>query len=65
MKRIPITEARRVAEHYGLRQIVILGYDGEKTFITTWGSTKADCEQAATAQQWWDGKVMPPAEEES
>lgn len=58
-KRIPIAEAKRVAEAHGLRQVVLLGFDGERTHIVTYGVTKADCDQAATAQQWWSGKTGP------
>lgn len=58
-KRIPIAEAKRVAEAHGLRQVVLLGYDGDKTHIVTYGITPEDCRQAAVAQEWWKGKVFP------
>jgi hypothetical protein len=54
-KRIPIAEARRVAEAHGLKQVVLLGFDGEKTHIVTYGVTAEDCRQAALAQDFWSG----------
>ena len=39
--------------------MVLVGYDGERTYLVTYGVTKADCEQAASAQEWWDGKTGP------
>lgn len=59
-KRIPISAAKRFADEFGLRQVVVLGYDGERTHIVTYGKTKEDCRQAAIAQDWWNGKVLPP-----
>ena len=54
-KRIPIAAARRVAEAHDLKQVVLLGFDGELTHVVTWGATKADCEAAAKAQDFWKG----------
>ncbi len=54
-KRIPIAEARRVAEAHGLTQVILLGFDGERTHVVTWGATKSDCEAAAKAQDFWVG----------
>lgn len=62
VKRIPVAAAERFAKEYGLRQIVILAYDGERTHIVTYGATPADCRAAAVAQDWWNGKVLPKAE---
>ncbi len=55
--RIPITIAKRVAEETGLRQVLLIGFDGEKTHIVTYGKTKADCAAAARAQDFWAGKI--------
>lgn len=60
-KRIPIAAARRFGREHNLRQVVILGYDGETVHVTTWGKTKADCGQAAVAGKWWAGKIGPDA----
>jgi hypothetical protein len=54
-RRIPITEAKRVADAQGLSQVVLLGWDGERRHIVTYGKTKTDCEAAAKAQDFWAG----------
>lgn len=46
-KRIPIAEARRVAEAQGLSQVILVGWDGEYMHVVTYGRSQADCEQAA------------------
>lgn len=46
-KRIPVAAAKRVAEDYGQRQVVIVTWDGETTHVVTYGATVADCAQAA------------------
>jgi hypothetical protein len=47
-KRIPIAEAKRVAEAHGCRQVIMLAFDDEgRTHVVTYGRTLADCEQAA------------------
>lgn len=56
-KRIPIKAAKRVAEEHGLRQVILLGWDGENTHIVTYGVTKADCAAAAQAQEFWTGGI--------
>ena len=55
VKRIPIAEAKRVAEAQGLKQVLLLGWDGEQTHIVTYGVTKKDCEEVAIAQKFWQG----------
>lgn len=59
-KRIPIAEARRVAEAQNCKQVVLLAWDGELVHIVTYGQTKADCRQAAKAgralNEWLDSK---------
>lgn len=54
-KRIPVNEAQRFAEANGLRQVVIIGFDGDLTHIVTWGETPVDCKSAAQAQAFWKG----------
>jgi len=60
--RIPIAEAKRIAEKFGCRQVLLLAFDGEQTHIVTYGKTKKDCEDVAVAQNWWDGRVLPASQ---
>lgn len=46
-ERIPITDAESFARANGLKQVIILGWDGATTFRVTWGESKRDCDQAA------------------
>ena len=57
-KRIPISAAKRVAQEHGLKQCLLIGWDGERVHVVTYGATKADCEQAAKAQDFWTGKIL-------
>lgn len=56
-KRIPIATAKEVAEKHDLRQVLLIGYDGERVHVVTYGKTKADCAAAAKAQDFWTGKI--------
>lgn len=56
-KRIPISTAKLVAEKHNLKQVLLIGYDGELVHVVTYGRTKADCEAAAKAQDFWTGKI--------
>ena len=56
-KRIPISTAKLVAEKHDLKQVLLIGYDGELVHIVTYGKTKADCKAAAKAQDFWAGKI--------
>ena len=56
-KRIPISTAKLVAEKHNLNQVLLIGYDGELVHVVTYGKTKADCEAAAKAQDFWTGKI--------
>ena len=56
-KRIPISTAKLVAEKHDLKQCLLIGWDGERVHIVTYGKTKADCEAAAKAQDFWAGKI--------
>ena len=55
--RIPIKTAKTVAEQHGLKQCLLIGWDGERVHVVTYGVTKADCEAAAKAQDFWTGKI--------
>lgn len=56
-KRIPIATAKAVAEKHGLSQVLLIGWDGERVHVVTYGKTKADCEAAAKAQEFWTGHI--------
>ena len=56
-KRIPITTAKQVAEKHDLKQVLLIGWDGENAHVVTYGATKADCAAAAKAQDFWTGKI--------
>lgn len=45
--RIPIAEAKRVADAQGCQQVIILAWDGERTHVVTYGDTKKACREAA------------------
>jgi len=56
-KRIPIKTAKEVAEKHDLTQVLLIGYDGDRVHIVTYGKTKEDCAAAARAQDFWTGKI--------
>ena len=56
-KRIPVTTAKAVAEKHDLRQVLLIGFDGERIHVVTYGKTEADCEAAAEAQDFWTGHI--------
>lgn len=56
-KRIPIATAKAVAEKHNLAQVLLIGWDGAHAHVVTYGRTKADCEAAAKAQDFWTGKI--------
>lgn len=56
-RRIPISAAKAVADKYGLRQVLLVGFDGDLVHLVTYGQTKAECAAAAKAQDFWAGKI--------
>jgi hypothetical protein len=56
-KRIPIATAKEVAEKHGLEQVLLIGFDGERVHVVTYGSTKENCAKAAKAQEFWQGHI--------
>jgi len=56
-KRIPIAAAKRVAEKHGLQQVLLIGFDGERVHIVTYGNNKENCAKAAKAREFWQGKI--------
>jgi hypothetical protein len=65
-KRIPISAAKRVVEEQGLKQVVLLAYDGQLVHVVTYGETKKDCAEAAKSGAWImsaltsDVPIVPP-----
>lgn len=65
MKKIQITEARKIAERIGAEQVVVIAFTADDFAITSYGVTKAKC---AEAGRWVDrlcddlsgGKLSPP-----
>jgi hypothetical protein len=55
--KIPVSAAKTVAEQFNLKQVLLIGYDGDLVHVVTYGKTKADCEAAAKAQDFWQGKI--------
>ena len=47
MEPIPIKTAKDVAKKHNLKQVIIFGWDGERTHVITYGETVEDCDQAA------------------
>ena len=45
--RIPVVAAKRLAEEYQQRQVILVTWDGSKTHVVTYGRTIPECEQAA------------------
>lgn len=56
-KHIPISTAKLVADKHNLKQVLLIGYDGNLVHIVTYGKTKADCNAAAKAQDFWTGRI--------
>ena len=46
-KRLAIKAARTIAEQYGLRQVIVIAWDGDQTHVTTYGKTPLEADQAA------------------
>jgi hypothetical protein len=48
-KRIPFSEAKRLAELYGQNQVIIVTWDkvNNRQHVVTYGKSITDCEQAA------------------
>jgi hypothetical protein len=54
MKKIPITEARRIAEACGAEAVVILAFGDDLVSGTSYGETMAKCK---TTGKWMDGLI--------
>ena len=46
-RRVPIQAAKDVAHKYGLTHAILVGWDGKRTHVVTYGKTLEQCEQAA------------------
>jgi hypothetical protein len=55
--KIPVSTAKFVAKKHGLKQCLLIGWDGKMVHVVTYGATKADCEAAAKAQDFWTGRI--------
>lgn len=55
--KIPVTAAKRVAVEHGLKQVLLIGYDGAMSHVVTYGETPEDCKKAAQAQEFWVGRI--------
>lgn len=55
--KIPVLAAKTVAHQYGLKQCLLIGFDGEFAHVVTYGRTKVDCAAAAKAQDFWTGNI--------
>ena len=45
--RLPILDAKEIAHKRGLRQVILLAWDGERSHVVTYGKSVEDCDQAA------------------
>ncbi|MFN3582948.1 hypothetical protein [Phenylobacterium sp.] len=59
-KRVPISAAKALADAQGLRQVVVLGFDGERIHVVSYGVTKADCAHAAKSATWAMSALTSP-----
>lgn len=50
-KKIPIADAKHVAEKNDLKQVIIFGWDGNTQFLASYGKTQEDCDQAAQGSE--------------
>jgi hypothetical protein len=46
-ERLPIQDAKEIAQKRGLRQVILLAWDGERSHVVTYGKSVEDCDQAA------------------
>ncbi len=44
---IPISSVQKYARAHNLKQVIMLGWDGQDTHIVSYGETLDDCDQAA------------------
>jgi hypothetical protein len=56
-RRIPISSAKAIAEKHDLSQVLLIGWDGRRVHVVTYGKTKEDCQAAAKAQDFWTGHI--------
>jgi hypothetical protein len=45
--RLPIQDAKEIAHKRGLRQVILLAWDGAQSHVVTYGKSIEDCDQAA------------------
>lgn len=54
MKTIPIAAAKKIADDYKQSHVILISYSKEKniTYVTTFGKTDQDCDDAAQGANW-------------
>lgn len=62
--KIPIKAAKQISKDYKQKQVIIFGWDGKETHVTTYGKTTEDCDIASQGanemkENWgWPDKYM-------
>lgn len=46
-KRVPISAVKQLAKDQGLKQVIVMAWDGRLMHVVTYGETTEDCDQAA------------------
>lgn len=46
-EQLPIQDAKELAIRRGLRQVILMAWDGERSHCVTYGASIEDCDQAA------------------
>ncbi len=66
--RIPVSAAKKLAEEYDCRQVILMAWDGKLTHCVTYGKSVEDCTQAAeggnkikTALGWPESLMAEPS----
>jgi hypothetical protein len=47
MSKLPIKAVKQLANDYQMSQVIVFGWDGERTHVATYGKSVEDCDQAA------------------
>lgn len=59
-KNIPVKAAKEFAEKLDKDQVIIVAYSNKKdrTYVTTYGKTETDCDQACQAGNWLKSNML-------
>ena len=65
-KHIPITAAKQISQDFGYPEVIIFAYDPTtgRQHLTTYGSTKAQCQDAAKAADFLKKALKWPSQGE-